>query len=30
MNVDLTNGVASAPGLQILGGILYTFGQMPP
>jgi peptidoglycan hydrolase-like protein with peptidoglycan-binding domain len=30
MNVDLTNGLASAPGLQILGGISYTFGQMPP
>jgi peptidoglycan hydrolase-like protein with peptidoglycan-binding domain len=30
MNVDLSNGRAQAPGLSILGGISYTFGQMPP
>jgi hypothetical protein len=30
VNVDLTSGVCSAPGLQILGGVGFTFGAIPP
>jgi len=30
VNTDLSTGLASAPGLQILGGVSFTFGQMPP
>jgi hypothetical protein len=30
VNVDLTSGLCSAPGLQILGGVGFTFGAIPP
>ena len=29
-NIDLSNGRAQAPGAQLLGGISFTFGQIPP